>query len=136
MFLNMSLDLDTDALQRFETIWEHVECGITIIDAATREILAINPVAARMFGDDINKIIGKKCHKVICPAQECACPILDKGQIVDRSERKFVKANGEIIPIIKSVAQIQEERKKAVAKFTQSMETNGAGFQFAFSLGN
>ncbi len=110
----MSLDLDTDALQRFETIWEHVECGITIIDAATREILAINPVAARMFGDDINKIIGKKCHKVICPAQECACPILDKGQIVDRSERKFVKANGEIIPIIKSVAQIQYNGRLAL----------------------
>ena len=103
----MSSDLNSDALQRFETIWKHVECGIAIVDAATREVLAINPVAARMFGDDANKIIGKKCHKVICPAEECACPILDKGQVVDRSERRFVKANGETIPIIKSVAKIQ-----------------------------
>ena len=50
---------DNDALQRFETIWEHVECGICIIDAETRKILDINPVAARMFGDDKEKILGK-----------------------------------------------------------------------------
>ncbi len=97
---------DNDALERFETIWEHVECGISIIDAATREILDINPVAARMFGDDKEKIVGKRCHKFICPSEEHSCPIMDKNQTVDRSERKFIRADGEMIPIIKSVAKI------------------------------
>ena len=64
----MNKKSDNGALQSFETIWEHVECGIAIIDAETHEILAINPVAARMFGDDINKIVGKSCHRFICPA--------------------------------------------------------------------
>jgi len=104
----------TDALHRFETIWHNVECGISIIDAATRTILDINPVAVRMFGDAKEKIIGKKCHKFICPAELSSCPILDKGQIVDRSERTFVKANGEIIPIIKSVAKIQYNGRLAL----------------------
>jgi PAS domain S-box-containing protein len=103
-----------DALDRFETIWRHVECGIALIDAATRTILDINPVAAHMFGDAKEKIIGKKCHKFICPAESDACPILDKGQIVDRSERKFVKADGDFIPIIKSVAKIQYNGKLAL----------------------
>ena len=96
-----------DALYRFETIWNHVECGISIIDAETREIIDINPIAARMFGDDKDKIIGKRCHQLICPAESYSCPIMDKGQVVDRSERQFVKADGTRIPIVKSVAKIQ-----------------------------
>ena len=103
-----------EALERFETIWEYVECGITIIDAETRQILDINPVAARMFGDDKEKILGKRCHKFVCPAEECTCPIMDKGQTVDRSERKFIRADGTPIPIIKSVAKIQYNGRPAL----------------------
>ncbi len=110
----MSTVSPEDALQRFETIWAHVECGITIVDAATRTIVAVNPVAARMFGDDASKILGKICHKFICPAEKCSCPIMDLGQTVDRSERKFVKADGGIIPIIKSVAKIQYNGRLAL----------------------
>ncbi len=109
-------DLETsrEALERFETIWEHVECGITIIDAQTREILDINPVASRMFGDDKEKIIGKRCHKFICPTEKESCPIMDKNQTVDRSERRFVRADGKIIPIIKSVAKIYYNGRQAL----------------------
>ena len=103
-----------DALHRFATIWHHVECGIVIIDAATRQIVAVNPFAARMFGDTVEKIIGRQCSRLVCPADRCSCPILDQGQVVDRSERKFVKANGEIIPIIKSVAKIQYNGRLAL----------------------
>ena len=119
----MCKEVDTDALQRFETIWEHVECGIAIIDAETREILAVNPVAARIFGDDINKIIGKRCHKFICPAEQNSCPIMDKGQVVDRSERIFVKADGTTIPIIKSVAKIHYKGRLALLESFTDIST-------------
>jgi PAS domain S-box-containing protein len=97
---------NNEELERFEIIWSNVECGILLIDATTREIIDINPVAVRMFGGEKSDIVGKRCHNFICPAEENSCPIMDKNQIVDRSERKFIKANGEIIPIIKSVAKI------------------------------
>jgi len=95
-----------EALERFEVVWANVECGITIIDAETREILDVNPVAARMFGESKEAIVGHRCHKFICPAESCACPIMDKNQVVDRSERKFVRVDGTAIPIVKSVAKI------------------------------
>lgn len=110
----MTVCPDNDALERFETIWQHVECGISIVDAETREILDINPVAARMFGDDKEKIIGKRCHKFICPAEACSCPIMDKNQVVDRSERVFVTASGKTLPIIKSVAKIRYRGRLAL----------------------
>ena len=112
-----------DALQRFETIWNHVECGISIIDAETREIIDINPIAARMFGDDKEKIIGKRCHQFICPAESCSCPIMDKGQVVDRSERKFVKSDGTMIPIVKSVAKIQYKGRLALLESFTDIST-------------
>jgi PAS domain S-box-containing protein len=94
------------ALEGFKIIWSNVECGISIIDAETREIIDVNPVAVRMFGGEKSAITGRNCHKFICPSEFNFCPIMDKDQVVDRSECVFIRANGEVIPIIKSVAKI------------------------------
>ncbi|MCL1895877.1 MAG: PAS domain S-box protein [Clostridiales bacterium] len=120
-----------DALERFETIWENVECGISIVDAETREILDINPVAVGMFGRDKSEIIGKRCHEVFCPSEEHSCPIMDKNQVVDRSQRRFVKASGDIIPIIKSVAKIKYKGRLALLEsFTDISNLKKAEEQF------
>jgi len=95
-----------EAFERCEVFWSNVECGISVIDAETREIIDINPIAVRMFGADKSLIVGRRCHQLLCPATEHNCPVMDKNQVVDRSERKFIRANGEVIPIIKSVAKI------------------------------
>jgi len=96
----------------FETIWNHIESGATIIDMETREILDVNPVAVRMYGGCRESMIGHKCQKVLCPAEQC--PILELNQVVDRSERKFLKADNTTIPIIKSVTKIQYNGRPAL----------------------
>jgi signal transduction histidine kinase len=95
-----------DALLHFETVWTQVECGIVIINARTKQIIDINPVAVRMFDGERSYIIGKRCHEMFCPADEHSCPVIDKNQEVDRSERIFKNIKGESIPIIKSVRKI------------------------------
>jgi PAS domain S-box-containing protein len=104
--IEMESEAARDALLRFETIWNWVECGIVIINAKTKEIIDINPVAVRMFGRERPAIIGNCCHEVFCPADKKSCPILDFDQEVDRSEREFLNAKGEMLPIIKSVIRI------------------------------
>jgi PAS domain S-box-containing protein len=104
--IEMETEAARDALLRFETIWNWVECGIVIINARTKQILDINPVAVRMFGGDRDFIIGKCCHEIFCPADKHSCPILDFNQDVDRSERVFKNNTGERLPIIKSVIKI------------------------------
>lgn len=101
-----------DTLQRFETIWQRVESGIAIVDVETREILDINPVAERMFGNTKQNIIGHRCNTMFCPAQRC--PVLDLNQVVDRSERRFVRGDGTQLPIIKSVAKINYNGRPAL----------------------
>ena len=95
-----------DALELFETVWTNVESGITIIDAETRKIIDINPMAARMFGGETSDIIGRHCQDFLQPGKDCLCPILDKNQEYDRSERSLIKADGEIVSIVKSVSKI------------------------------
>jgi len=104
--IEMESEAARDALSRFETIWNWVECGIVIINIETKEILDINPVAVRMYGDKRSFITGKHCYDIFCPSDKCSCPIIDLNQEVDRSERVFKNNKGEIIPIIKSVTKI------------------------------
>jgi PAS domain S-box-containing protein len=104
--IEMESEAARDALLRFETIWNWVECGIVIIDARTRQIIDINPVAARMFGGERTDIIGKSCYEIFYSANKDSCPLIDFNQEVDRSERVFMNCNGDRVPIIKSVTKI------------------------------
>jgi signal transduction histidine kinase/CheY-like chemotaxis protein len=112
--VEMETEAARDALLHFETVWNSVECGIVIINARTKEILDINPVAVRMFGGERAFIIGKCCHEIFCPADKHSCPIIDFNQEVDRSERVFLNNKREKIPIIKSVIKITYKGQPAL----------------------
>ena len=105
-------EMNLAALNQFESIWQNLENGIVLIDAETREIIDLNPAATLMHGAPKESIIGKKCQQLLCPAE--LCPILDKGEEVDRSERWFVKADGSLIPILKSVTMIDFNGRPAL----------------------
>ena len=106
--------LAQEALERFEKIWANLECGISVVDAETHEIIDVNPLAERMFGKDKAEIIGHCCHKFMCPAEQGCCPVTDKNESIDRSERQFINAKGEVIPIIKSVAKLQYKDRQVL----------------------
>lgn len=87
---------------RLVTILESVDFGIVIIDPKTRKILEANSGAIKHIGSTKQEIIGKKCHRFICPAEEGSCPILDLKQKVNNSERILINTKGESIPILKT----------------------------------
>jgi len=107
-------DKKDSELSRIGTILDNIECGIVIVDAETHRMMDINPVAERMYGASKASIIGDKCHKLICPAGEGACPVMDKNQDVHRSERVLLRADGKLTPIIKSVAKIRYNGRPAL----------------------
>jgi PAS domain S-box-containing protein len=92
-----------ESKQRLDTILDAILTGVFIIDAQTHCIVDINPVAADMVGLPKEQIIGKVCHKFICPAEQGKCPISDLGQKVDRSERFLLTADGGKVPVLKTV---------------------------------
>ena len=93
--------------KRLTTIFDTVQAGIIIIDAETRKIADANPVAVGMIGATRDEIIGRNCHKFICPAELGECPILDLGETCDKSEQVLLAADGKVIPVLKNVTSME-----------------------------
>jgi PAS domain S-box-containing protein len=90
--------------QRLQTILDSISIGVLIIDAKTSEIIDLNPFAAEIIGLPREQIIGNVCHKFICPAEQDKSQTTDIGQTVDKSERILLTADGNKIPILKTVS--------------------------------
>jgi len=86
--LERSLDLSSqellDSKARLHAVFNQVDTGILIIDADTLSIIEANRKAADMTGYPRERIIGKVCHSLICPAERGRCPVRDLGQEIDR----------------------------------------------------
>jgi PAS domain S-box-containing protein len=118
------------------SILNSLQAGVLVIDVKTHVIMYANPIAVKMIGVAKEKIVGFPCQKFICPADVGKCPITDLGQTVDNSERILIRANGEQVPIIKSVTFITlngrrhlienfidiSERKKAEEEIKKSYQ--------------
>ncbi len=93
--------------ERLRFISDNLTSGVVIVDAETHTIEFANLAASALFMTTSDNIIGKKCHKFLCPADEGACPISDLNQEVDNAERLLLCIDGTTIPILKSVKRIQ-----------------------------
>jgi len=89
-----------------KTIMQSIHAGVFIIDAGTHLITDINPKALELIGAEREKVIGRPCHKFVCPAESGRCPITDLQQTVDNAERVLIDTRGRNIPIIKSVNSV------------------------------
>ncbi len=103
-----------DSKERIEKILFSLPTGIVIIDYETHEIIDVNPKAVSMIGADKYRIIGSKCNKFLCQAEENKCPVTDLGQTIDNSERILITANSENIPIHKSVIPVTLDGRKCL----------------------
>ena len=92
------------ALQR--ALLANLPAGVIVVDAQTREIEAVNDAAVAMFGAPRERILGRRCHKFLCPAREGECPVCDLGRSVDNAEREIVCADGSVRPVLKSVKRV------------------------------
>jgi len=92
---------------RFRGIWENIQAGIILVDAKTHTIIAANPEAQRMTGFSETEMAGHQCHKFICPAEQGKCPIGDLGLKVHRAERVLLSRNGNKVPVLKTVTEMQ-----------------------------
>ncbi len=93
----------SESKHRLDIVLNSILTGVVIIDAKTHKIVDANPLAAELIGLPKGEIVGKVCHKFICPAEVGKCPMSDLGQTVDQAERVLVKGNGREIPILKTV---------------------------------
>lgn len=104
--------IESERLQK--TLLENISAGVMIIDPKTRIIETVNKYAMELIGLKNDEIIGQKCHRFVCPAHEDCCPICDKGQIVDNSDKVLLRPDGKEIPILKTVKYIFIDGKEKI----------------------
>ena len=133
---------------RFAALFDANPAGLMLVDRKTRFIAQVNAAAVSMIGLPAEAIVGRICHGFMCPAAENACPVCDLGQTVDRSERVLIRADGRLIPILKTVVPVvlegrdylleifidlserkkaQEERERLQAQLFQSQKMESVG---------
>ena len=88
----------------FRVVFDRIQTGIFIIDARTHKIADANPLAEALIGLPRDRMIGKVCHDFICPARAGQCPVTDLHRSVAGTEHELINANGEKIPVLKTVA--------------------------------
>ncbi len=113
--------------QRLDAILNSLLTGVVIVDAQTHEIVDVNPLAEITIGLPKDQIIGKVCHRFICPAEKGKCPISDLGQTVDKSERVLLRPNGKDMDILKTVTTaVWQGREYLVESFIDISELKEA----------
>lgn len=131
-------------------VLESVQTGIIIIDAQDHRIVDVNRNAVELIGLPREEIIGTVCHQFICPSRQDCCPVTDFGEVVEKYETVFLNAEGEEIPILKTVAVVnlhgrrhlvesivdirklkesEKEIKRAYLEFDQIFNTAAGGMR-------
>jgi PAS domain S-box/PAS domain S-box/PAS domain S-box len=95
-----------DSENRLSTILEANPTGIILVEKQTRTIAYVNQSAAKMIGLPSETIVGRVCHRFICPADVNHCPIYDLGLAIDYSEKNILRQDGSSLPIMKAAAEI------------------------------
>jgi two-component system sensor histidine kinase/response regulator len=93
--------------ERLRKILDSLQVGAVVIDAQTHVIVDANPIALELVGLPKEQMVGCRCYKFICPAEEGECPVSDLGQVVDKSEQVLLNAKGETIPVLKTVTSVE-----------------------------
>jgi len=101
---------ESEKLQRM--FLETLPAGVVIIDPATKVIERVNDYVVKNFGGSMDDLVGFRCHSLLCPACEGACPVCDLGQTVDNSERELLRIDGTRVPILKSVSRVEINGKE------------------------
>jgi PAS domain S-box-containing protein len=91
----------------FRMVFDRIQTGILIIDPATHTIIDANPIAEELIGRPKDQLVGSVCHDFVCPAKCGECPITDLHKDIRNIERALINANGETIPILKTVAKAE-----------------------------
>lgn len=101
-----------ESKNQLKTVLNSVHAGIVTINVEDHVIVDINSFALKLIGASREDVIGRVCHKYICPAEKGKCPITDLGQKFDGSERRLLTAKGEFVPILKTVTSVTMKGSK------------------------
>ncbi len=108
---DISVRKEAEAQQR--AILDSLGAGVALVDANNHSILYLNPAAEAIFGAPQHEVLGKKCYHMLCPAEEDKYPVANLSAGTHQVECSLTAADGQAIPIIKTVVPVKIGGKDA-----------------------
>jgi PAS domain S-box-containing protein len=100
--------------QYLKTIFNSVQTGLVIIDPGTSTIIDVNPAAVGLIGAGREEIVGAGCGNFICHTVNGKCPVDDVHLQRDNIESILTRADGQKVPILKTVIPVTISGKPAL----------------------
>ncbi len=115
------------AHEQTRALMESVQAGIILLRVEDRVIVEANPAAASIIGVPQKELVGRPCTENFCPAEEGRCPVLDLGVDIDNAERSIRRADGSVVPVLKTVARLDiQGREYLLESFVDISELKNA----------
>jgi len=92
--------------QYLQAIFDNISAGIIIVDTEKHAVINMNHYASQVFGLSEQQVLGRVCHKFVCPAEAGKCPVADLGKTINKAEQTFITASGQTVPVLKTVTPI------------------------------
>jgi sensor domain CHASE-containing protein len=92
--------------KQLDTVLNSVPCGIIVVDEETHTIHDVNSYASTLIGAPMAEIIGKECHRFLCPTKRGKCPVTHSDESDANAEEIIVNSSADAIPILKNVARV------------------------------
>ena len=93
--------------QYLRHLLDTVACGIVVVDAEERRIVAVNRVGASLLGRTPANLIGLPCHQVLCDQSSDSCPVPTMDSQEASHEILLTRPDGTSISILKTIARIE-----------------------------
>ncbi len=106
-----------------QAVMDNIPIGMIILDGDTRTIEEVNPSAESILAIGEAELVGRVCHRVLCPEPEGFCPACDLAQGSMIREHVVLRSDGTSVPVLKTVFAVRSEnRDKLVECFIDISE--------------
>jgi len=93
--------------QYLQKVLDSIRAGVILVDPKTRIIREANAFAAALAGRAREDIVGRVCNWFIYPNADDKCPLTDQKQSSEQTVRNLIRADGSMLPILKSDSVIE-----------------------------
>ncbi len=93
----------------FNAIFEAAQTGLIILDSNSRQIMDVNPMAAKTLGYTVDDLLGEQIHTCMPEESQKTCPFHNSDSHSQSGTLSLKKPDGEIVPVMFSTTFLQDD---------------------------
>lgn len=93
----------------FNAIFDAAQTGLLILDTDNRQIMDVNPTAAKTLHYNVDELLGEQIHKCMPAKRQSNCPFHDSEKTGESGILNLLTSCGKQIPVMFSTTFLQDD---------------------------